>query len=353
MKTARRLDLVDFLRGIAILEMVVAHFARYFPPTVGKTIGYSETAMALFVLLAGFVVGWQQPQFEREPRAQTLGLWNRALRVYIAQALLILAVGLPLHLAGVPLHDGQFDSGQFLWRSFTFQNQIGLLHILPTFIPLFLVSPLILLCLWHGAAALLLAASVALFAWGVWSPHALDVGDPTIFPFLLFQAYFVAGCLIGYGAQRAGTLTPRHAARLAMISLAWLLMVIAVVHGHVVPPGSLRFHPLNLTGFVYHVSILAALWLGCTALWPRIQSHALTAVVLRFGRHALLTFVLHVIFAKGLEAAHDFAVLPRWVDYLVVFGSLPLTWMILVAYERRVRTTAPPLWARGVRYLFR
>jgi len=353
MSAARRLEVIDFLRGIAILEMVAAHFSRYFPPAVGKAVGYTETAMALFVLLAGFVVGWQRPQFAAAPRAQTLAMWNRALRIFVAQSLLILTLGLPLHLAGVPAHDNAFGTVEFLWRSFTFENQIGLLHILPTFIPLFLVSPLILLGLSRSGGWLVLGLSVAVFCVGLRDPHALDLGAPTIFPFLLFQLYFVIGCLLGSAAQRRQSLALPRSAALAIGAALWLLAVMVIVHGHVLPAGSLGFHPLNLPGFLYHASILLALCLATLACWPRFGHSRSARLIQLFGRNALLAFVLHVYFAKGIEALAYFQATPATTCALLAVASVIVMWWVIRQYEARVRSTAPPAWVRLARYLFR
>src|SRR5262245_57583507 len=127
-----RLEVIDFLRGIAILEMVVTHFAAFYPVPLEKAVTYTETAMALFVLLAGFMVGWQYPSFKQSPREQTLSLWKRALRVVAAQYVLILTLGVPLFLIGMPHMGNAHSLPVFLLQSATFYNQLGLLHVLPT-----------------------------------------------------------------------------------------------------------------------------------------------------------------------------------------------------------------------------
>ena len=40
-----RLEFIDFMRGVAIVEMLVTHYSLYFPPTLGTIVSYGETAM--------------------------------------------------------------------------------------------------------------------------------------------------------------------------------------------------------------------------------------------------------------------------------------------------------------------
>ena len=91
-----RLEVIDFLRGIAIVEMLSTHYAVYFPLVLAKVIDYTETAMPLFVLLAGLIVGWGYRKFEHDPGGQTWIVWRRALRVLVIQYLMILTLGVPL-----------------------------------------------------------------------------------------------------------------------------------------------------------------------------------------------------------------------------------------------------------------
>jgi hypothetical protein len=348
-----RLEPIDFLRGIAILEMVVTHFAPYFPPLVEKVVSYTETAMSLFVLMAGFVVGWGYRKFAADPAAQTRTVWKRALRVLVIQYILVVTVGVPLFLLGVPGVADHQSLADFLARSALFLNQIGLLHILPTFVPLFLVAPAILFALSRGWDVPLLLVSGALFMLGHFHPYLLDLGEPTVFPFLLFQLYFVIGCLLGKLTRVRGALPPRQPRRWLIVSGVALVAAMVLAHGGFLPPHIISTHPLNLFGLAYHATIIATLWLTCLSFWPRIRGNWLCPYVSRFGRHALLAFVIHVYLAKALAVLNYVAAPPAWVNYLLILGSVAAMNGIVASYERGQSEQPPPRWARALHALFR
>jgi peptidoglycan/LPS O-acetylase OafA/YrhL len=348
-----RLEVIDFLRGVAIVEMLLAHYAVYFPPVLAKLIDYTETAMPLFVLLAGFIVGWGYRKFEHDPRGQTRTVWMRALRVLAVQYLMILTLGIPLYWLGMPgVGNGQ-SLGEFLFQSMFFMNQIGLLHILPTFIPLFAIGPAILCALSRGWDGALLLISLALFCVGHFNPYLLDVGQPTIFPFILFQLYFVIGCLLGKDARQRVTLRPQRPLKWAIVSFGLLLTSMLLVHEKLVPARLVSIHPLNIFGFFYELPLIATVWLVSLALLPKLKRIWGYACVARFGRHALMSFVIHVYLTKALAALNYVASPPPWINYILILLSVLIMNAIVKQYELSRSAKPVPMWARAAESLFK
>jgi hypothetical protein len=348
-----RLEFIDFLRGVAIVEMLTTHYAVYLPLIAAKVIDYTETAMALFVLLAGFLVGWGWRKFERDPSGQTWVVWKRALRVLAIQYLIILTLSVPLHLLGMPAVGTGQSLAVFVWRSMAFMNQIGLIDILPTFIPLFVVSPAILFALAKGWDAILLLVSLGLFGLGHFHPHLLDLGEPTIFPFILFQLYFVIGCLLGKRTRLTGSSPPQQPRRWLVASGALLLTTMLLFHGKVIPSHLLSTHPLNLFGLVYHAPIIATVWLLSLVYLPNLQRLWLYSYVTRFGRHALLAFVIHVYLAEALAMLNYFMPPPPSVNYLLILASVFVMNEIVRRYERSQAIEPAPVWSRAIHSLFK
>lgn len=348
-----RLELIDFLRGVAIIEMLAAHYADYLPPRIGHWVSDLETAMALFVVLAGFMVGYGYRKFAARPGEESWVVWQRALRVVAIQYLLIVTIGIPSHLAGLPGYGNGQTLGVFVFQSLTFLNQIGLLHILPTFVPLFLVSPAILWALARGWELPLLLVSAGVFCVGHLRPHLLDLGAPTIFPFVLFQFYFVCGSLLGKQCKLHGELPPRAPGRWLMVSCALMLATMLLVHAHYIPAHLIGTHPLNLLGLLYQAPILATIWLGSRLLWPQIRGAWAVSLIERFGRHALLAFVIHVFLAKALGLLNYLASPPPWMNYLLIAISVLLINLALSAYERDRASENPRSWTRAMHVLFR
>lgn len=348
-----RLEIIDFLRGIAIIEMLAAHYVGYLPSLIGKMVDYTETAMALFVLLAGFMVGWRYQRFERKPRAETLILWQRGLRVLAVQYIIVLTVGVPLYLLGMPGVRGDQSLPVFIMQSMTFLNQIGLIHILPTFIPLFAVAPLILWAFTKGQTLTVLLVSMAVFCVGHFNPYILDLGQHTIFPFVLFQLYFVIGCLVGKHAQVDGTLAPQHPMRWLWTSIILLLATMTLVHGKVLPSRLVSIHPLNLVGLLYHVPIIMIVCFITLVFWAPIKRLSIYPFVARFGRHALLVFVIHLYLAKLLGVMNYLALVPMLLNCVLIAASVAVISETLKLYERSLAQAQVPIGARWVHVLFR
>ena len=234
-----------------------------------------------------------------------------------------------------------------------FLNQIGLIHILPTFVPLFAISPLIALALSRGLQLPLLVASAALFCVGHYHPYALDIGQPTIFPFLLFQFYFVVGCVIGQRARAADPSTPSHASRWLVASLTVLLVTTTLVRTTLAPLGLVSTHPLNVFGLLYHGPIIATVCFASIYFWPLIQHTRIQALVGRFGRHALFAFVIHLYLAKAIGIANFLVAVPAPVNYALVFTTVVLMNAILSWYEKPRPAGAAPVGIRALHALFR
>ncbi len=240
--------------------MLAAHYSGYFPALFGKVVDYTETAMPLFLVMAGFIVGWGWRRFASRPTNESRILIKRALRIVAVQYVIIATVGVPLYYLGMAgVTPEQQSLGKFILESVTFTNQIGIIHILPTFVPLFLVSPIILLALARDRDLTVLACSAILFLIGCRNPYLLSMGRPTVFPFILMQSYFVIGCLTGKKLDLNGLAEPSNPRRLLLLSLTVMSAVVLCVHEKVVPARLFSIHPLNALGFIYQSAIMLAL----------------------------------------------------------------------------------------------
>jgi hypothetical protein len=348
-----RLEVIDFLRGVAVAEMLATHYAVYFPALPAKLINYTETAMPLFVLLAGFIVGCGYRKFQPDPGGQTWIVWRRALRVLVIQYLMILTLGLPLYWLGMPGVSSGQSLGEFLFRSMFFLNQIGLLHILPTFVPLFAIGPAVLFALSRGWDRALLLISVVLFCVGHFQPHLLDLGQPTIFPFILFQLYFVVGSVLGKATKQRGAPPPQRPQRWALMSIGLLLASMLLAHGKLLPARLISTHPLNLFGLFYQLPLIATLWLISLAMLPTLKRLWGYAGVARFGRHALLSFVIHVYLATALAVLNYLAPQPPLVNYVLILLSILIMNAIVKRYELGRDMEPVPHWVRAAEGLFK
>ncbi len=351
--TAGRIEVVDFLRGFAIIEMVVSHFSSCFPRILEKLVNYTETAMALFVLLAGFMIGRHYyASYLRDQRRTTRRLWGRALQILVIQYVIIVTVNVPLHLIGYGSVGREEPMWLFLFKSAAFLNQIGVVHILPVFIPLFLASPFILFLLKARLDWLLFVSSVIIFTVGNFSPHLFDLGDPEIFPVLVIQIYFVAGCAWGKVAYTRARIGPRAPNGWLIASCAGLVTTMVLLHGKIFPERLVVTHPLNVFGFLYQATIITTILLGTMRFWPLIRSMFFYPWIALLGRHALLAFVLHLYCVKAIGVLNFFVAVPGFLNYLLMPASIALAIFVLDRYESRDRRH-PARWVRALDALFR
>ena len=351
-KVAARLDAIDVLRGVTIIEMLSAHFAAYFPNGIALAITYTETAMALFVLLSGFMVGWRINAFDIRPLGVSRDLWMRAAKIFVVQLVLVLTAGVAVYAFDLYGAANGKSFARFLGESLLLYNQVGLIHILPTFLPLFVIAPIILLTIAARHNLLLFAASAAVFALGHFHPYALNYGAPAIFPFVMFQLYFVVGGIAGSRARRFGMIESHPAGRYLIAALIALSATMAWVHMKFVPAGTVSTHPLNFFGLVYHTPLIAVVVFGVLRFEPNFRGWPGAGVIARFGRNALLAFVLHVYVAVGLKALNVMKPMPMALNVMAIAGSIVVMNLILRHYEALRHGPDPPAWVRGVSLLF-
>jgi len=189
--------IIDLFRGIAIIDMILVHFSEYFPFLVGKVLSYTDIAMEGFVLLSGFMVGRHYyEKYLGNGKSVTRRLLIRALQILLVQYVLIYTINLPLYyLIYEKIREAESVSN-FLLKSMLLLNQIGIMHILPTFVPLFLISPVILYLLSKKLDFVVISSSIFLFAIGNIYPYALDISEKKFFllsfgKYILWQVVFL------------------------------------------------------------------------------------------------------------------------------------------------------------------
>src|SRR3989337_2278126 len=97
----KRNKIIDFLRGIVILDMMAVHYSKYFNIipniNISKLIGYTDFAIEGFIILSGFMVGnYYFEKFKKDKKAVIRRLLNRTFEIIKIQYLMILTISLPL-----------------------------------------------------------------------------------------------------------------------------------------------------------------------------------------------------------------------------------------------------------------
>jgi hypothetical protein len=358
----KRDGFIDFLRGLAIFDMILVHYAANFPEVVSKFIVYHDIAMEGFLLLSGVVVGMHYlPLFTASRPSTVKTVYLRTLKLCLIQYIMIVTVSLPEFI----LRNGTADHqaiGSFLIESFTFSNQIGLIHILPTFIPLFILTPLFLYLLSRNLDYILLLGSAAFFLVAQRNPYLFNYGDKTIFPVVLWQIYFVLGCCLGKAALGNGTSLPRHKRALFIVSLFTLAAAVLFRHGTSICPLiaafmnrfsiSIQRFPLNIYGLIWGLSLWLVLYATAAQFWSGIRNTNVAGWTALFGRNSLMTFVLHVYFAKALSFTHILFGSNMIINYTGILLNIGVTYYLLLKYEQARKNSQQGLFFITVRWLF-
>lgn len=305
--------MLDFMRGLSIIDMMMVHYSDFFNfvpgINLGKVIRYSDFAIEGFTLIAGFVVGQHYfRKFKQDKKTVIKRLIERILEIIKVYYLLVLTVSIPLAFLVGQRFTRSDSFWAFVTKSLLFLNQVELLHILPTFIPLFILAIPLLYLLEKERDAVVLAISIGLFAVGNVYPHPFSLGEKAIFPAIVWQIYFVIGILLGKRYHsKFGTLYRENILVHLLLAGFLFLMMFLIYFGHHLFPYweevrteyglIVRKFPLNFLGFLYHGSILYLIWCIVALSWEKIKETKWCHFFLSFGRHSLSVFVIHVYFA--------------------------------------------------------
>jgi hypothetical protein len=193
---------LDFWRGLCLVDMVLVHLVYegvQFGPLLQATIGeFTRFAAGGFVFVAGMGVGivFLPRALEAAGRSRAYAaLWRRAayiLGVHYASAASFLALNLARGLREPTQSPAALILDILLLRE---APPYG--DILPLYVMLLAMAPLLLEALRRGLAPLVALASVGVFALGQQQPWLLSPRVGEMFPVVLWQGFFVAGLLFG------------------------------------------------------------------------------------------------------------------------------------------------------------
>lgn len=336
---------------------MIVHYSNYLTRwdesgISSKIINYSDIAIEGFIFLFGFMIGnVYYPKFLSDPKVVIDRLLKRTLHIIYIHYLMIITISLPLafFLGNKITHDYGFWS--YLLKSSLFLTQPPLLHILPTFIPLLLLSILILFLLKKSWEILIILISIFAFSIGCMNPYIFSIGEKTIFPVILWQIYFVVGIIFGKNSFKG-----RDKEKTYQWEKHFLFSVITFVaissfiyfknHGCGLfvnifgkAPIFMSKFPLNFSGLLYRGSILYVLISIIFFFWGKISqvSFAVHSVIL-MGRNSLTTFVIHIYFAELIFFLVSMKRFSLAGVYFMIVLNIYFTIYLLARKEANIKT---------------
>ncbi|MBV9218739.1 MAG: OpgC domain-containing protein [Methylobacteriaceae bacterium] len=317
MASQRRVDTIDFWRGVVLVVILVDHIpGNLLESLTPRNYGFSDSAEA-FVFLSGVSVGLVY--YRKVLQADMIGVvrrcLGRAFRIYgvhIALTCCAIAVFAAAYwLSAVP-NLIEADGRHFVFHKplrgtlgvLMLSEQLGYFNILPMYIVLMLLSPL-MLAMARRSLALLLAASAAIYAaarfFGLALPNWPESGTWFLNPFawqLMFSIGIVAGIL---WRDRP---VPRSTFLLVLSGIFLVLAGISVTDGLWIAPG-LRDAVFQRLDILKQNLGLARMLHFLMVAYLISQMPALTAVartglgreLQRLGRHSLPVFAFGSLFS--------------------------------------------------------
>lgn len=288
---------LDFFRGLALLFIFIDHIpdnaVSYFTL---RSFAFCDAA-EVFIFISGYTAALAYaPAFERAGLAMGIArIYRRVWQLYVAHLCLFMLfnaeVAYTLKFLYNPLFADELQVGDYLnnpgeafIRVLLLQFQPNLLNILPLYIALLLVLPVLILMIRHHVVAglipsLILWLEANLFGWNMpgFPNGVLWYFDPFAWQFL-----FAIGLSLGFSRNNEHTyLTPR----------GWLPRI-AMVFAAVAAAIGLSWTLHDATGWVPQFIILPETWFDKTML-PPARLLSLLALAILVGtfvpRHAGFT----------------------------------------------------------------
>ena len=308
---------IDFLRGIAIVFMVVNHLeARSYFNNITQGHIYASAAEG-FVFLSGFVLGMVTlKRINKEGLKSAMGkLLSRSRVLYFTSFILMVTLGL-LSIVAPGMTRPSFDQAPGSWwqiilAAATFHLAPPVIDILQLYVLLLVMSPAIFWMLRKG-----LWLPVLTFSWSLWaiqqahpysfSVHPIDREFP-YFSFATWQLLYVNGLLMGYYRTKVTEIWKQVPKLPFFLGMGVLIAALLMAAQNDMQLGMwpdkvsdralwLRFTDRSINGPVRLVNLFALfslMFAAVDAFWKPLYK-SLGNLLVPLGQNSLYVYILHV-----------------------------------------------------------
>lgn len=363
---------IDFMRGIALVMMVVAHtevmsvFNIFSWERFGLTTGAEG-----FVILSGFMLGMLNRARLQKVVLLTVSwvLYLRAWKIYRVNIIIIVSFILLAYIPHINIFEVTHFTDRFsgeswslypvtpqikeTWFNIILYLQIGphQTQILGLYIFLLLFSPLFLGMLQKGNVWWLLGASLLVYGlWQRWPLRLTPSEFEFAFPLLAWQFIFVLGMASGWYKAELISFARTPAGKVVVVALvivALILGFIAQNHTnpfmppallmHVIPPDSFNtfYHTwaakngLGPVRVLNDIALMVTVYLVLTYCWTPLN-RLLGWFLIPLGQHSLYTFILHVYVVLLVSQFITFDLWRHaWIENTLVHAAaLGILWLM-------------------------
>jgi hypothetical protein len=363
---------IDFMRGIALVMMVVAHTEVMSVINIFSWERFGLTTGAEgFVILSGFMLGMLNRARLQKVVLLTVswGLYLRAWKIYRVNIIIIVSFILLSYIPHINLFEVTHFTDRFsgeswslypvtpqikeTWFNIILYLQIGphQTQILGLYIFLLLLSPLFLGMLQKGNVWWLLGASLLVYGlWQRWPLRLTPSEFEFAFPLLAWQFIFVLGIASGWYKAELISFARTPAGKVVVVALvivALILGFIAQNHTNPFMPPALLMHVIPPDGFntFYHtwaaknglgpvrvlndIALMVTVYLVLTYCWTPLN-RLLGWFLIPLGQHSLYTFILHVYVVLLVSQFITFDLWRHaWIENTLVHAAaLGILWLM-------------------------
>lgn len=357
---------LDVFRGLCLVMIFINHVpGNFYEDFTSRNFGFSDAAEG-FVLMSGIAAGLAYSADFRDASVRLwTGLarvWKRVWTLYLVHILTSLAALAAVSAVALWLHNSEsLFENQMKWvwmdplRTFIglvlLTHQFGYVNILPLYLVLLAVSPVLLFAawrwpmrLWGASVALWLVAGIYRLSLPNWPSQGGWFFNP-----LTWQVIFVTGLLTGVAIREGRRLVPvrrwlQVVAGLFLIYAALSTQSAAVskITGQTLWLAKETFHlPWNLTAFdktyltaprLLHILALAYFLSSFPAV-RRFCGRAICAPFELLGRQALPVFALGSVLCIGMQGIKNVTGQDLLTDSLLIGVGLALQFALAAARQ--------------------
>ncbi len=357
---------LDVFRGICLVMIFLNHVpGTVFEEFTSRNFGFSDAAEG-FVLMSGIAAGLA---YSADFRATSMRLWTGLARVwrrvwtlYLVHILTTFAALAVAGAVALWLNNSELlfeNQMKWVWLDplrtliglVILTHQFGYVNILPLYLVLLAVAPLLLFLAWRYPLWLMAVSVAVWLAAGIWrlGPPNYPSSGVWFFNPLAWQVIFITGLLTGVAMKDGRRFVPirRWLQVLTGIFLVYAALsvqfpAVSKITGNTLWLAKETFNlPWNLTAFdktyvtgprLLHILALAY-FLSSFAVIRRACAHWIATPFELLGRQALPVFALGSVLCIGLQGVkhvtgEDFA-----TDALIIAGGLALQFALAAARQ--------------------
>lgn len=350
----KRIDAIDFWRGFALLSIFVNHLSdNVFAHITHRNFGFSDAA-ELFVFLSGMSVALAYGRrFLDGKIAQSLrGIYRRVVSLYVVQVIVSL-VGIAILIAAAHLLDDEDfiedpdremvvdHPRRSIIAIFALAHQFNFFNILPLYIVVLVVTPVLLAFFRYDKRLMLLASGALYLATRLFSLHfpTWPIEGEWYFNPFAWQFLFALGLFVGLRPNEAPKF---HIGLFALGVVGLVVSAFIVTDGFSVFPGlwnGVRFgfdHDKSGLGWLRLTHFIALAYViyhsGLTDLLRGTQIYAPLCLI---GRHSLPVFATGAVLLVVGEVLMDVDIPEQLTGFLIAVGGILVQYLVARVFEAR------------------